>query len=403
MNTELQRFFKQYLKDDLITILDFFEQPYEKSTKKAELVDMVCEYIGGHPVDWLFMLPERDLRLLKELVEHGPNIWIPMTAQECPCVIEGLHLIFADDTDLSRVSVLLPYEIYSLISPFVSDVIKDKEAANMFEKERIGLGILNIYGVLPLDEFIEILFEMFPGDHSSSVEVAHCPYVVMQRVFYVDDCYLVSPFVYDYKAILEARKPFNKKIRKYRKCTKEEAISAGSPIPFCSYGHDMPMGEDVISVLMSLGLTREMALEEIHEMWIDAQFTTDQSFTEALFNYVNDKIDDIQSFAEYKRCIDTIAAYANSIPKWLLKGRTSTDAGLLQLSIKVDEETYTEFVEEDKFFSPYSPENGIEEPADGPLDQFYKLGIGIRHVHPDAPCPCGSGISYRFCHGRKLN
>ena len=68
----------------------------------------------------------------------------------------------------------------------------------------------------------------------------------------------------------------------------------------------------------------------------------DEACAEAMFSCVNDRINEIDTFDEYRRCIDTIAAYANSVPKWLLKGHSSTESNLLKLSIKVDEASFEE-------------------------------------------------------------
>ena len=114
-----------------------------------------------------------------------------------------------------------------------------------------------------------------------------------------------------------------------------------------------------------------------------------------MFNCVNERMDDIPSFALYRQYIDTIAAYSNSIPKWLLKGRSSNESNMLKLLIKV---------EESDDFEPLSlDQSELSIPESGTLEQFYRMGIGVRHVLPEDPCPCGSGLSYKNCHGRKLN
>ena len=116
-----------------------------------------------------------------------------------------------------------------------------------------------------------------------------------------------------------------------------------------------------------------------------------------MFSCINDKIDEIDTFEEYRRCINVIADYANSVPKWLLKGHTSTETDLLKVSIQVDE---TAFEEE---LSKLGEGNRKGPDEAGPLNEFYKYNMAVRHVAPDDPCPCGSGLSYRRCHGKILN
>ena len=37
------------------------------------------------------------------------------------------------------------------------------------------------------------------------------------------------------------------------------------------------------------------------------------------------------------------------------------------------------------------------------LMKFFDSVCKVRPVGPDDPCPCGSGLSYRFCHGRHFS
>ena len=37
------------------------------------------------------------------------------------------------------------------------------------------------------------------------------------------------------------------------------------------------------------------------------------------------------------------------------------------------------------------------------LPEGFPFGMAIPHVAADDPCPCGSGLQYRHCHGKFLN
>lgn len=401
MNTELRHYFNTiYRKDELADLLIFFDIEISRSAKKAELVDIATAYVGGDPASWLFKLPERDLRLLSDLVRAGADEWLKYDAPEFPTILEGLKLIVVEDNHYEDVVALLPLPIYSIICPFVDMVIEDKERFGLFEAERLGLGLMNIYGAIPVDDFLSIIYDIVGDDHELALNIVRNPLIAAQRTIYKDEMYVVSPYALDCEHVVENRKPFNKKIRKYVSCTREQAISAGTGAPYCAYGTGTEAAEGVLSVLEGLGLTRAEALKELHEIWFNAQFTMEQVCTEAMFRCVNDKIDEISSFTEYRRIVDTIAAYANNMPKWLLKGRSSEASDMLKLSIKVDETIFEDAAHGD---DDTTYDGSFDNVMSGPFEQFYKQGIGVRHVMPDAPCPCGSGLSYKNCHGRKLS
>ena len=52
--------------------------------------------------------------------------------------------------------------------------------------------------------------------------------------------------------------------------------------------------------------------------------------TEAIFASVTRKQDGIESFEDYDECMEIVAAYANTLPKWLLKGYSSNEVNSLK-------------------------------------------------------------------------
>ena len=395
MNAEVRQYFVHFTKDELSTILSYFDQPVPKKAKKAELVDIVSDFIGGHPREWLYRLTERDLKLLQLLVNAGPENWKKLESPDYPSVVALLGLIYVDDSGEEEVLASIDRSLYFPVAAILDQVMKEKEDDGSFETERTALGILNIYGAIPVEDFVDTVFTMFDEDGSGkdvTLAMADCQLIAIHRVFYKEKVYLISPYAYDYETIIDGRENFQE-VKEYRLFSGEAARQAGLNAPYCAFGAGTEEFEAVRNVLDDLGYDDEEIMAEMHEIWLNAQNAADQSAAEAIFSCVNSRIDDIESFAKYRRCIDIIAAYANSIPKWLLKGSISTEVGLLQLSIKVDESIMDG--------------NGLDETDSeeqlGPLKEFYKYNMAVRHVAPDDPCPCGSGLSYCRCHGKRLN
>ena len=391
MNTEAIKYFNQFHKDELSTILSYFEREIPKKAKKAELVELVTEFIGGHPREWLYRLPERDLRLMRMLCNAGPENWMEMISPEYPSVAAVLGLIYVDDNSFDEVMASIDRTLYFPVASIIDQVIKEKENDGSFEIERLALGLLNIYGAIPVENFVENVFGMFDEDETGkdvTLAMAECPIISINRLAYKDNIYLISPYAYDYEAIIDGREEFEE-IREFPVYTKKDVIGAGTHSPFCAFRNEEYYA--VKEILDGFGYDEDEIEREIHRIWMNSQHASDDESTEAIFNCINSRIEEIDSFDTYRHYIDIIAAYANSIPKWLLKGSTSKDAGLLQLSIKV-EDMMTDAEEE-----------STDEEALGPLKEFYKYNMAVRHVAPDDPCPCGSGLSYCRCHGKRLN
>ena len=399
MNAALRSFFGRFTKAELSDILNFFDQPVEKNARKAGLVEQASLFIGGNPRAWMYMLPESDLMLLRDLVSAGQGEWVELLNPDYPSMLEMLGLIYIDDRDKDFVYACLEESLYFPVAAIIDHVIAEKRADGSFETEHLALGLLNLYGVVTVEAFVQQAFDMLDDDGNGTedfLKVAENRIVAMQRVSYKGEIYLVSPYAYEYEKLIDGWKEYSGK-RRFASFTKEEALYAGCDAPFCAYGHGTPEYNAAWDVLEDLGYDRQDILDCLNEVWVNAQYSMDEACAEAMFSCINDKIDGIDTFEEYRRYINVIAEYANSVPKWLLKGHTSNETDLLKLSIQVDESSF-----EEELSKMEDTKKGPDFNS-GPLNDFYKSIMAVRPVGPDDPCPCGSGLSYRRCHGKILN
>lgn len=401
MDSTVSTYFSQFTKDELSVILNYFEHPAKKSTKKADLVSMVSDLIGGQPREWLCLLMERDLLLLRDLVSAGPEQWVRVEMPEYPSMLDLLHLVYIDDYSSEDVYACLDRSLFFPVAAIIDDVIKEKEADGSFKRERIVLGFLNIYGTIPVGDFVETVFDTFDaGDDGTDIvmSLADCQLVALQKAFYKDDVHMVSPFTFDHQQIIDGRDNFPD-VKDFARYSIEEVEQAGTGVPYCAFGRGTDEYRAVMDALEDIGYSSEESEALISGIWQDSQYAMQDSFAESMFECVNSRMDEIDSFDDYRKAIDAIAAYANSVPKWLLKGHTANELNMLKLSIRIDEK-YNEDGSDP--FEIELPEEKIDD-IPGPLKEFYKFGIGVRHVRPFDPCPCGSGLSYCRCHGKNLN
>ena len=351
--------FSPCIKRDLSEILEFFDLYYPLSTRKAELLDALADYLAHYPLDWLGRLPERDVLLLRNLVRAGGGV-LSLDYPDYPSVVETIKVVQSDCTDEHVRKVWLEPEVLDLIAPYVDQILRENEENMIYPVERLLLGYLNIYGVIELDRLVDLIAETDYPEGLDAEQVGEMlresPIVKIYQDYYQEKQYFFSPCAMDFDSILESRKVFPE-IKDYRRVAWNEALLAGAGAPYSCFGTDTPQYRKLLSMLSGLGYPEGEIEKIIHDIAMDAQYSMDEESAENLFRCVNDKQDLIPGFDRYRECIDIVVEYANSVPKWYLSGYSSDAAGLMKISIRVDES--------------YSGYQGNDEPKRTRVNLYY--------------------------------
>ncbi len=370
------------------------------NTKKDSMVESIAGFILNNPESWLNGLTELDLRLLNKGIEVGKGKPVKLDVLPIPSALQGLCLIELDSTeDMESFFVVVP-EVYDAIRDKLDAVIAGKEADGSFRLDRMILGILNIYGVVPFRVFLDSLeaLRKEAGFRPIKLEdLANSNILMMSRMFSGNKLYLATPYMNHPETILRLRKQNRSpKGQRYARINAALALEAGDNMPYGTYGVGSEEGRAVLDMLRFLGYTPEQCMEELHDIWLNAQLPMREADTEMLFAAVEEVVDSVGKFEKYEECIRTIADYANTVPKWVLRGFSANDAGTLKVDIQVEESA-----EQEEADIPDYLRKGLPRP-DTTTD-VSKYGIAIKRVGLDEPCPCGSGLTYGRCHGKHVN
>ncbi|MBR1570527.1 MAG: SEC-C domain-containing protein [Bacteroidales bacterium] len=408
-------------ENDLHTILNGFQKPelqdlgnllgreLSPRLRKSQLVEELDLYLRADPGRWMSHLMERDVRLLRDLVHAGPEKVQNLDYAVYPALVEVSGLVEHDDSDEQSHKVWISREMYDIVSPFVEKVLKKGEKSGQYALERIGLGYLNLYGILPTDMFIDLLMTYFEahggGDfHELSRMLHQSPLVKLCR--YTDKWgdYVCSPCISDVDEIYSLREQVRQ--TGHAAFTEDQAREAGAGAPYFTVGMRTPEGMALEQLYRRLGYEGFELVKAEHDTWIEAQYTSE--YNEALFHPLMDSpLGQHMDEESWKACCRIVADYADSVPKWALNGVSAKEAGQLALDAaswdNVPEDPVRETV----------PETGEEYPhwqmpeptvSDG-YEQVsgFPMGFAVPHVAPDDPCPCGSGLRYCRCHGKYLS
>lgn len=378
-------------QEEIEATLDYFDALPLRLMRKKELVRKLASYLSA-PEVWLDKLMEQDLRLLQTLCKAGPGNTVEMIPGDFPSVVEVLRFVDAtkpaSGEDMQSLSI--PSAFYELISKEIDNVISRKERDGSFALEHLILGAVNIYGIVPLRTFVDCIFEDFEdytAMHEFAMNVARHPVVRLYQEEYRGESYLVSPYVENFEETMKIRRERYKQVRKYAKTSHEKARNCGEKAPFCCYGLDTPEGMALTDMLSNLGYEGDSLDASAHSVWLNAQYEPDPHNLDMLMSPLSaaaEDVDTIDRFAEYAQ---VILDYANSVPKWLLKGHSANETGLMLYSVT------DEYLED-----LYGLE--LSESENEEVMRFFDSVHKVRPVAPDEPCPCGSGLSYRLCHGK---
>ena len=407
LHSILDKFGKPELED----FANLLGQDLSPRLRKSQLVDQMDSYLRGEPDRWMSHLMERDIKLLRDLVHAGPEMIQYLDFADYPSLLEVTGLVGYDDTDDNYHKVWISREVYDIVSPNIDRVIRRGEKSGQFELERIGLGYLNLYGILPTDRFVNLVMDWYEQSHphtdyrglSKMLEMS--PLVKMYR--YTDSWgdYVCSPCVENVDEIFTLRKEMQQ--HRFPSFTHAEARDAGCGAPYFTVGMKTVAGMRLEQMYRRVGYEGFELIKAEHDTWMEAQYTS--VINEDLFQPLCDspRCMDLDEDS-WRVCCEIVAQYADSVPKWVLCGRSAAGSGLCKVNwddmMKLPQQQDPEPKEGEEYPKWTMPEPTISDGFAKELETAsFPMGFAIPHVAPDDPCPCGSGLKYCRCHGKYLS
>ena len=271
--------------------------------------------------------------------------------------------------------------------------------------ERVALGYLNLYGVLPTSTFLDLMYD-WPLSRLGKKEtpllnfIRRSPLVKLCRY---EDSWgdnMVSPCIENVEEMMGLMEEYH--IRKpLKKFTPEQVLEAGAGAPYFTVWMNSPEGIALEKVYRRAGYSGfELVMAE-HDTWIEAQYTA--ASNPGLFDPIYDA-PKASTFPDsvWERMCMVVCDFADAVPKWCLQGRSAREADACYCDRKA-------WIAPDAVPAPAPdeeyPQWTMPEPtvSDGYLTSDFPTGFAFPHVAPNDPCPCGSGLRYCRCHGKYLS
>ena len=343
--------------------------------RKSDMATGLADYIINRSDEWLRCLPQRELDLLEKMLKMEKGSEYRTFLQPCGTAMEALGFITEEQTDDSSIFTIVS-ELYDSIKEHLPMALSFRTVNRYMEFEALLMGILNTYGLVEHKEVVDIF--------SSIYEFNKDPLLAVQSMQFLYESFLMKMWtirknglIYHRTMIingnLEEVIPERKsrpEIKDYCQFNKESFMAAGLNPFYPFVGKDSPSGKKLTSFMKKIGLGEEERNVIGTLVWINAQ----EGGTKGPMNAIHLFDGLLKGFDQLQEMMGIVQEYMNNVPKWIFKGYSSCEV-----------------------FEKYEKQNLRPLQEQMPPMGF---GMGVSKVDRNDPCPCGSGLKYKNCHGK---
>lgn len=348
---------------------------YKSSSKKAELTGGLSDYICKEPDKWLRCMPQRELDLLDILAgqEKGSEYRTPIQLAPMHIVRFGFVAHRREATD--SIFSLQPY-LYEAVKNGLPVAKAYRAVTDYMDYEALMGGILKTYGIMENDEFMKVFMGCI-GDDENYEKIAQALSFLYESMlmktlnrrggetFYKETAVKCKAL----GSVMEERRK-RPEIKEYREFTREEFMRAGYNPVYPFVGKDTPAGQKLSAFMEKLGYD-EVKRDIVGTLiWMLSQEGGTQAMKDAIHLF-DGKVSNQSQVEELVRVVND---YMNNVPRWMFKGYSSHEVF-------------------EKFEKPHLQPLPNKMPPAG-------FGMGVPKVGRNDPCPCGSGLKYKNCHGK---
>ena len=365
-------------KAEILEIAQFFGIRLPSSLKKSALADRLMTAIRTDPLRCLECLPLYELEILQLLISKGKgedllaNTPVPILfSMQFGFVVDCYEPEeFPEGRWDEMLQIYMEDEAFDLFAPVIHIAISEVKQSSRLEFEQFLWGCLTIYGYLSIVEFKEIWRTCYPDRDEKDLldfmeSYASFPYLLDKKSGYLLYPDLDCLGLY---AEQRVRGTFGEKLLMH---SLDDILSAGKTTPFNFPFASHREGRALAEALKADGYGNDYILI-MHWLWLEIQTGEGD---EARYKDLVKKI--LQNSEKKARALArAIESYSNVIPVWAFRGRSSMDMMCDSPALR-ENEAMSSFFEHQM------------------TDLFRAAVIG-----PDDPCPCGSGLKYKNCHGK---
>lgn len=363
-------------KEKLLEARSFFEIDIPASARKAELIGAIGKHLLERTEDVLRMLPEYELRLLQGLSHLPKGHTYTFASPPTPYFLELFGMMNSSyNKDSVEISLSIDDDFRESVAQHIDSVIIDFELNGGFRAEMVFWGLLTTYGVVDISFLTGFIDKNYTEEYATNFYKRLVTFAPLR--FFKHDGNLVHPALGNPEEFIEDRR--RKGFENLKELPLEAIENAGMTTPYFASDMKTPHGQALLEALRSAGFDEDFLPHVVSNIWMQNQFNSGAKNSNQLLKIILEN-GRFNSQKQAEACMRAIMEYSNKIPKWFLGGRSSEEVGEMGFrAMRMDANM-----------------NAMAEKLAG----IYANASRFPKVGRNAPCPCGSGLKYKNCHGK---
>ena len=391
-----------------------------------------ADYVLTNPKELIMMLPMEDIKILMPSEKDKPGKPISLFNTNLVPIFVEYGLAEMEVVSNTAVDITIPDDFLKAVTPYLDWALSDNENSSRMYVELIVAGLTNIFGIVTQQEIRKYL-KLLGTDISDEQAKAILGYTRQYSLLLdsmewrehgedtaEEDVLFVSRYGWDDRgAMKQFIEQHSREIPAPREFSLETVIGAGGNLSAMTSNVHTDNFRRYLTT--ELGLDEDEALQLCFKLWhskmqVGESDIADNMMEANFCTYALMRPECDLTEEQYEEGMRQLTDYANHIPLWHLRGFTAADypseayvpmkkakfkgpLGAELKRMKGEMQWMTELLS-DK--SP-SARKMLQQQSPSPkktVQQKEENPWAGRKIGRNDPCPCGSGLKYKKCHGK---
>lgn len=424
-NKTLLQIVQRLQRKDIVRYASNLDIDFDEKWDISKLRKVYAEHALSHPRELLLMLPKADLDIIKKSKDDKEKDGVNRVNDHLPPIMVMYGFADMEKVNENFVVITIAEDLRQVLIPHIDWALNYEHNQQRMSVEIIVEGLVNLLGIVTQDEIRKYLKLVTQND--SEEDMVKVFGIIRQYSLLLDsmewaedsdtaedeDILFVSRYGWeDKQKMMEFINQHSRNIDSVREFSLEELAKASGIL--CPFVPNSKMEEFMHFLTHQIGLEEIDAHLVCFNLWYFkmkyGEYSENDMPMELHFlSYAltAGKQDITDSLAE--EGMQQLTDFANNLPLWHLRGFTATEypseafvptlatkepLGPILRKLKKEAYLITDILNGKK------PPSDIPQPSNTSLSSMDDNPWADQKIGRNDPCPCGSGLKYKKCHGK---
>lgn len=408
-------------KNELIRYASNLGVEFDEKSDISKLRKAYTEFVLSHPKNLLQMLPKSDLDIIRKAKKIKAGKGVERVDDHLTPIMVMYGLADIDMPQEDILVITIAEDLLPLLVQHIDWALESEQNQLRMSLEFITEGLANIFGIVTQDEIIKCLKQATENDNDEDAmkafQIVRQYSLLLDSMEYVEDLenakeediLFVSRYGWeDKRKMARFIAQHSKNIDSVPEFSLEELVkSSGALFPFIPN----PKKDEFMHYLTDkIGFDKLDAYIVCFNLWYYkihyGEYSLDDMPMEVYFlSRVLAEIDQDLTDRQAEEGMQRLADFVDNLPLWHLRGFTAADypseAFVSKLSTKEPLGSMLRKIKREAslFRGTFNEKKCLLNQTKPSMDDNPWAG---QKIGRNDPCPCGSGLKYKKCHGKSL-